>query len=143
MIGQHIWLIGGTTVGAAVNLTGTGTIMTWPILEKCRLLQWGVIMASTATVTASVLTLTRVRLGTSTTLILPLTIPITTSTIGKVYYTEPGGLSTPADYTYYPGDRLLCVQGTASTAGTGYPYIVVEPIPERPANISNMVDGTT
>lgn len=139
MIGQHIWLMGGGAAGAAQLLTSATDIHTFTIVEKCRVIQAGfTVETDVSSSVAPVVEFDRIPKhdGVREAAFAQLTLGLTVLT-GDVYYEEP-----TTEKTLYPGDRVVVQVATASdSAGQGYPFLVVEPIPERPANQGWMHSG--
>jgi hypothetical protein len=142
MIGQHQWLAGSGAAGAAQSLTSGADIHTFLICEKCKVIMSGFrVEADTVSSGAIVVEFDRVpnNDGTREAAFAQLSIPTAVVT-GKVYYEIP-----TTEKLLYPGDQVVVQVATAAAgggaAGTGYPFLVVEPLPERPANITAMVAG--
>jgi hypothetical protein len=136
MIGQHIWLTGSGAAGAVQVLTSQADIHTFTIVEKCSVIQAGFLVGTiVASSVSAVVEFDRVpkHAGVREAAFASLTIP-TGTVVGDIYYDVPATIKT-----LYPGDTVVVQVATASTStGGGYPYLVVEPIPERPANVTGM-----
>jgi hypothetical protein len=139
MIGQHIWLIpsGAGTTGALdydVSLTSTADTYSWVIPERCVVVRAGLYVATIFSSSVSaVLEFDRIPYagGSREATFAQITIP-TGATVGDYYYQEPTSTKT-----LYPGDTVVVQVATAATStGTGVPFLIVEPIPERPTNES-------
>lgn len=140
MIGTHIWL---STQGAGtaktdidVPLASAADVYMWHIIERCVVLRVGVTLTATpSTTNAIVVDFDRLphSAGAREATFATVTIP-TTATDGLIYYEE-----TTTSKTLYPGDILFCqVTTQASASGTGIPWAVVEPTPDRPTNETQM-----
>lgn len=136
MIGTHVWLVaqgaGTAKTDIDVNLAGAADKYLWTIIERCVVIRVGMILTATpSTNNAIVVEFDRLphSVASREDAFATLTIP-TTATDGLVYYEEP-----TTTKTLYPGDFLFCQVATApSSSGTGIPFAIVEPIPDRPTN---------
>ena len=136
MIGHHVWLTtkgAGTMTAIDVVLTGSpADLYAWTIIERCVVIRVGFIIETAVSSSVSaVVNFDRIPNagGSREAAFAALTIP-TGATTGDYYYEEPSTTKT-----LYPGDIVICELLTVSdSAGTGHPFLIVEPIPERPAN---------
>ena len=126
--------MGSGAAGAAQVLTAAADIHTWVIPFKCRVIRSGFTI-STLTDGSSVVEFDRLPYnnGARESAFAQLTIP-TAAVVGTVYYEDPSS----AKYLY-EGDRGAVQVGTAATAGAGYPWLLVEYLPEVPGNNAYMI----
>jgi hypothetical protein len=141
MIGQHQWLVGKGNAGVGIALTTADNtdLCIIPILQKCTVIQAGVVI-STAIVSgvSVVVQFDRVpkHAGSREAAFAEVTIP-TGTVIGDIYWDIPTTVKT-----LYPGDTVVVQNSVCATdpakAGACNPYLIVEPVPERPANVTGM-----
>lgn len=139
MLHDRIPLIGSGAAGAAQLLTSAADIHLFSIPFKCKVIR--VQFSTTTAVSSSVSAVVEFdripkSAGTREAAFAQLTIP-TGVGIGKMYYEEPS-----TQKILYPGDQVAVQVATAaSSTGAGHPSIIIEEIPERPANEAAMVSG--
>lgn len=126
----------GGTAGAAEALTSATDIHIFAVPFRCVVKRVGVTIATTISSSGSVVVdFDRVpkSAGTREDAFETLTIPTATAT-GSVYYADVG-----SEKILYEGDTLAVQVSTGSTsAGTGYPWILVNVVEDVAGNNSAM-----
>lgn len=139
-LGTHLWLIGSGAAGAAQALTSATDIHTFVIPERCVVVRAGFIVSSAAisSSVAAVLEFDRTpRIGgVREAAFAQITFPLTLG-VGYGYWDQPA-----TKKTLYAGDIVTVQVATASdSAGQGYPYLIVEPLPDAMANETAMTES--
>lgn len=132
-----ISFIGSGAAGAAQLLTSAADIHIWQIPFKCRVKLVGfTVTVVVSASSAPVVDFDRVPygvIGSREAAFDTLTLTTTTA-VGKTYYAKPEGK------ILYAGDHVIAqVSTAASSTGQGYPFMIVEYIPEEEANVSAWV----
>lgn len=147
--GKQLVSLGG--FGAAIPVTTSETdIFYIAIPFRCRPIRVGFTITTAITVTAAVINFDRITYtatGSQTRGdcdVGQLTLPINAYR-NKCYYDETDASTAVTTDTWVEtlseGDVVVVQVATSSTAGAGFPFIVVEVDNERPANNANMVQS--
>ena len=146
--------IGGDTLGIGKVITGAATIYTWAIPFRCIPLRCGFTVTAAVTTWASTISFTVVAgsvgaVGSVTTVGAcgTLTIPVSTTGVGKAYYEDTDYVSAGTGAwtgAIDEGDMVqvnVTIPLGAPGTGAGIPWLLVEVNPEQPTNNSSMIAG--